>query len=118
MRPCDITLILRFRMWLRSLFSRASMEQELDEELQSHIELKTQEYIAIGLTPANSYGLVALIGPVSMYWLLVHVSGIPPLEAHMMRSRGSAFEAYRRRVNAFFPGPARRIPSANRSLSL
>jgi macrolide transport system ATP-binding/permease protein len=50
MRPCDITLILRFRIWLRSLFSRASMEQELDEELQSHIELKTQEYIAIGLT--------------------------------------------------------------------
>ena len=73
--------------------------------------------IAIGLAPANSYGLVALIGPVFMYWLLVHVSGIPPLEAHMMRSRGPAFEAYRRRVNAFFPGPARRIPSAKRSLS-
>jgi len=51
-RPCDITLILR--MWLRSLFSRASMEQELDEELQSHIELKTQEYIAIGLTPEEA----------------------------------------------------------------
>ena len=26
-----------------------------------------------------------------MYVLLVHVSGIPPLEAHMLRSRGDAF---------------------------
>jgi steroid 5-alpha reductase family enzyme len=72
--------------------------------------------IAIGLPPTNAYGLVALVGPVFMYWLLVHVSGIPPLEAHMARSRGAAFEAYRRRVNAFFPGPASAISSANRSL--
>ena len=54
MRPCDITLILRFRMWLRSLFSRASMEQELGEELESHIELRTQEYVVIGLTPEEA----------------------------------------------------------------
>ena len=72
--------------------------------------------IAIGLPPANAYGLIALVGPVFMYWLLVHVSGIPPLEAHMARSRGAAFDAYRRRVNAFFPGPARKISPANRSL--
>jgi steroid 5-alpha reductase family enzyme len=72
-------------------------------------------FIAVGLPPANVYGLIALIGPLLMYWLLAHVSGIPPLEAHMARSRGAAFEAYRKRVNAFFPGPPRQIPLAGRS---
>jgi len=50
MRSGDITVVPRLRMWLRTLFSRASVERELDEELQSHIELKTQEYISSGLT--------------------------------------------------------------------
>ncbi|CAN5910918.1 DUF1295 domain-containing protein [soil metagenome] len=61
--------------------------------------------IAIGLPLDNPVGLIALAGPAMMYWLLVYASGIPPLEAHMLRSRGAAFEAYQRRVNAFFPGP-------------
>jgi steroid 5-alpha reductase family enzyme len=41
---------------------------------------------------------------VFMYWLLVHVSCIPPLEAHMLRSRGEQFRRYQARVNAFWPG--------------
>lgn len=51
------------------------------------------------------YGWFALAAPVMMYWLLVHVSGIPPLEQHMMRSRPEAFADYRRRVRAFWPIP-------------
>lgn len=51
--------------------------------------------------------LLALIAPALMYWLLVHVSGIPPLEKHMLASRGERFRAYQHRVNAFFPGPPR-----------
>lgn len=47
------------------------------------------------------------IGPVFMYWLIVHVSGIPPLEAQMLRSRGDAYRAYQRRVPAFLPFPKR-----------
>ncbi|WP_029004447.1 DUF1295 domain-containing protein [Azorhizobium doebereinerae] len=58
------------------------------------------------------YGLVALSGPAFMYVLLVHVSGIPPLEAHMLRARGDAFRAYQARVNAFFPGPPRQPGSS------
>lgn len=50
---------------------------------------------------------LALIGPAFMYVLLVHVSGIPPLEAQMLRSRGDAYRAYQRRVRAFFPFPRR-----------
>ncbi|WP_158812618.1 DUF1295 domain-containing protein [Methylocapsa sp. S129] len=72
--------------------------------------------IAVGLPPANAIGLIALVGPIFMYWLLVHVSGVPPLEAHMARSRGEAFRAYQSRVNAFFPGPARKNAPASRGL--
>jgi len=63
--------------------------------------------IAVGLPAQNAVGMLALAGPLFMYWLLVHVSGIPLLEAHMLKSRGEAFAAYQRRVNAFFPGPRR-----------
>ena len=47
----------------------------------------------------------SLAAPAMMYWLLVHVSGIPPLEEHMLKSRGEKFRALQERVNAFFPGP-------------
>jgi steroid 5-alpha reductase family enzyme len=60
--------------------------------------------IAIG-SGDFAWGWAALAGPVLMYWLLVYASGIPPLEAHMLRSRGAAFRAYQARVNAFWPGP-------------
>lgn len=61
--------------------------------------------IAIDLAGQYWWGLIALAGPAFMYWLLVHVSGIPPLEQHMLRSRGDAFRDYQQRVNAFWPGP-------------
>jgi steroid 5-alpha reductase family enzyme len=63
--------------------------------------------LALDLTGAYPLGLIAFAAPTLMYWLLVHVSGIPPLEAHMLRSRGEAFRALQARVNAFFPGPRR-----------
>src|SRR5215469_6910610 len=37
---------------LRSLFRRGRVEHDLDDELQYHVERKTEEYIAQGLTPA------------------------------------------------------------------
>jgi steroid 5-alpha reductase family enzyme len=61
--------------------------------------------IAISLARDWWQGWLALIAPVLMYWLLVHVSGIPPLEAHMLKSRGEAFKAYMARTSAFFPLP-------------
>jgi steroid 5-alpha reductase family enzyme len=60
--------------------------------------------IALDFSGAYPWGWLALAGPLLMYWLLVHASGIPPLEAHMLRSRGEAFQGYQRRVNAFWPG--------------
>jgi steroid 5-alpha reductase family enzyme len=66
-------------------------------------------YAVIAIDPTGGYvwGWIALAGPALMYWLLVYASGIPPLEAHMLRSRGDAFRAYQARVNAFWPGPPR-----------
>jgi steroid 5-alpha reductase family enzyme len=60
---------------------------------------------AIDLAGYNSYGWLALSAPALMYWLLVHVSGIPLLEEHMLRTRGDAFRAYQRVTPAFFPWP-------------
>lgn len=63
--------------------------------------------LAIDLGGAYPWGWAALIAPICMYWLLVHVSGIPPLEAHMLERRGEQFRAYQARTNAFFPAPPR-----------
>jgi steroid 5-alpha reductase family enzyme len=67
-------------------------------------------YAAIAVEPAGTYswGWLSLSAPLLMYWLLVHVSGIPPLEAHMRRSRGQDFADYQARVSAFWPIPAAR----------
>jgi steroid 5-alpha reductase family enzyme len=61
--------------------------------------------IAIGPDGHFGWGWLALSGPAFMYGLLVHVSGIPPLEAHMLRSRGDAFRSTQRRIRAFWPIP-------------
>jgi steroid 5-alpha reductase family enzyme len=53
-------------------------------------------------------GLLALLAPALMYYLLAHVSGVPPLEAHMERSRPEAFASYKARVPVFFPKMFRR----------
>jgi steroid 5-alpha reductase family enzyme len=55
-------------------------------------------------------GLAAAISPAFIYLLLRHVSGVPPLEAHMADRYGVAFSAYCRRVPPFFPYPPHRRP--------
>ncbi|MFT4075068.1 MAG: DUF1295 domain-containing protein [Asticcacaulis sp.] len=66
-------------------------------------------FAVIAIAPdAPFWNWVALSAPVLMYGLLVYVSGIPPLEAHMLRTRGDAFRAYQARTSAFFPLPVRR----------
>jgi len=59
--------------------------------------------IALQSPAGFPWGLAALAAPALMYGLLAHVSGIPPLEAHMVESRGAAYRDYQRRVPAFFP---------------
>jgi steroid 5-alpha reductase family enzyme len=61
--------------------------------------------------PISSW--LSILAPLLMYWLLVHVSGIPPLEEHMLRSRGEKFLALQSRVNAFFPGSRSQRPQGD-----
>src|SRR5215831_8468429 len=52
---------MRFEHWiytlplrLRSLFRRSRVEQELDEEIQYHVQRKAEEYIAAGMPPREA----------------------------------------------------------------
>jgi steroid 5-alpha reductase family enzyme len=65
--------------------------------------------IAIGPVGAWPLGWIALIGPAFMYVLLRYVSGVPPTEAAMAKSRGPSFAAYQARVSPFFPLPPRTV---------
>jgi steroid 5-alpha reductase family enzyme len=57
---------------------------------------------------AYPWGLATLLAPVFMYWILVYVTGIPPLEEQMLRSRGERYRAYQLRTSKFFPLPPAR----------
>jgi len=67
-------------------------------------------WAVIAFHPEHLPSLAALGAPVLMYVLLVHVSGIPPLEAHMLATRGERFRAYQATTSAFFPAPRRPRP--------
>ncbi len=49
------------------------------------------------------YGYLSFIGPLTITFLILKVSGIPMLEKRY--AEDSAFQAYARRTNAFFPLP-------------
>ena len=64
-------------------------------------------YPIIALDPARPLTWLSLAGPVVMFGLLRYVSGVPPLEDAMLKSRGDTFRDYQNRVSAFFPLPPR-----------
>lgn len=64
--------------------------------------------VAVDVTGGWPQGFLALLAPAFIYWLLAYVSGVPPLEKHMLASRGESFRAYQSQVNVFFPGPRKR----------
>jgi steroid 5-alpha reductase family enzyme len=49
------------------------------------------------------WGLATLLAPAFIYGILIYVTGIPPLEAQMLRSRGDRYRDYRPRNRQFFP---------------
>lgn len=62
-------------------------------------------YPVIALSMAYAWGWATLLAPLFMYWILVHVTGIPPLEQQMLRSRGERYRDYQSRTSRFFPLP-------------
>lgn len=65
---------------------------------------------AIDLSGGWAWGYVAFIGPACMYWLLRYVSGIPPLEEHMLAKYGAAYAAYQKSTSMFVPLPPSHSP--------
>jgi steroid 5-alpha reductase family enzyme len=53
--------------------------------------------------PVTGFSLAALAAPAMMYATLRYASGVPHVEAHMMRTRPEAFRAYAVRTPVFFP---------------
>ncbi len=51
----------------------------------------------------SPWGWTAIISPLLMLYFLTCVTGIPPSEAHSLKSRGDAYRDYQRRTSAFFP---------------
>jgi steroid 5-alpha reductase family enzyme len=59
-------------------------------------------YPVIAISPDYGWGWATLLAPLFMYWILVHVTGIPLLEAQMLRSRGERYRDYQSRTSTFF----------------
>ena len=62
-------------------------------------------YPVIAIDPAQPLTWLSVTAPLVMFILLTRISGVPPLEEAMVRSRGDAYRAYQARVSAFFPLP-------------
>jgi len=69
-------------------------------------------YPVMALDLSRPVSFLTLVAPAVMYGLLRHVSGVPPLEAAMLKSRGDRFRDYQRRVSVFFPLPPSRVRPA------
>jgi steroid 5-alpha reductase family enzyme len=64
-------------------------------------------YPVIAISPGYAWGWTTLLAPAFMYWILVHVTGIPPLETQLLKSRGERYRDYQSRTSVFFPLPRR-----------
>ncbi len=60
-------------------------------------------YGLVGL--AAPWGFIGLLSPILMLYLILRVTGVPPMEERMLESRGDAYRAYQRRTSVFVPLP-------------
>lgn len=51
----------------------------------------------------SPWGVLAAVGPITILYLLLRVTGIPLNEAQAVRSRGDAYREYQRTTSAFVP---------------
>jgi steroid 5-alpha reductase family enzyme len=62
-------------------------------------------YPVIGLNLANPWSWLSFLAPVLMFAILRFGTGVPPLEAAMVASKGEAYRRYQARVSPFLPRP-------------
>ena len=68
-------------------------------------------YPVIAISLDYPWGWATLLAPAFMYWILVHLTGVPPLEDQMVKSRGDLYRDYQKRVSVFFPLPPKESAS-------
>jgi steroid 5-alpha reductase family enzyme len=51
----------------------------------------------------HPYFVLACISPAFLFYFITRVTGIPPTEAHLIRSKGDLYRQYQREVSPFFP---------------
>jgi steroid 5-alpha reductase family enzyme len=69
-------------------------------------------YPVMAFDAAQPWTAAALVAPVLMYAIVRYLTGVPPLEAAMVRSKGEAYRRYQARVSVLAPWPRRHHPSA------
>lgn len=57
----------------------------------------------------SSYGWLAIIAPIIMFYLLTKVTGVPFAEAMSLKSKGDLFKEYQKTTSIFIPMPKKRI---------
>lgn len=62
-------------------------------------------YAVIAAGTGYPFGWLALLAPACITLLLTRISGIPPLEAHMLAKHGAAYRDYQDRTSALLPLP-------------
>ena len=67
-------------------------------------------YPVMAMHLQNPWSWASLIAPIVMYQILTMLTGVPPTEAAMVRSKGDAYRDYQARVSPFFPLPPKSIP--------
>ncbi|WP_174299893.1 DUF1295 domain-containing protein [Caulobacter sp. S45] len=68
-------------------------------------------YPVIALNPAHPWTWLSFAAPVTMLGILRYGTGVPPLEAAMVRSKGEAYRRYQARVSPLLPRPATKVDS-------
>ena len=74
-------------------------------------------YPVIALSIDYPWSLATLLAPLFMYWILRYVTGVPPLEEQMIKSRGDRDRDYQARTSVFFPLPPRNVSKVQGAIS-
>ncbi|AMJ62019.1 DUF1295 domain-containing protein [Bosea sp. PAMC 26642] len=64
-------------------------------------------YAVMAAAAGHAWGWFAVLAPACMTLLLTRISGIPPLEEHMIAKHGQAYRDYQSRTSALVPLPPR-----------
>jgi steroid 5-alpha reductase family enzyme len=59
----------------------------------------------MGVSLTRPWSLLSLAAPIVMFLVVRYVSGVPPLEAAMLQSKGDAYSRYQQRVAVMLPWP-------------